>query len=72
MRTERKVGPPSKPGEGGGVWGHAPPENVSNSGAQKCHFQLINTKKNAIISCLIDISSVIGRVQCLRNKGKKQ
>ena len=62
MRTERKVGPPCKPGE----------ENFSNSGAQKCHFQLINTKENAIISCLIYISSVIGRVQCLQNKGKKQ
>ena len=68
-RQERLVLPANR---GRGVWGHASPENFSNSGAQKCHFQIIKTKENAIISCLIDISSVIGRVQCLRNKGKKQ
>ena len=28
------------------------------------HFQLINTEENAMFSCLIYISSVIGRVQC--------
>ena len=70
VRTERKVGPPCKPGEGG--LGACSPGKFFKFRAQKCHFQLINTKENAIISCLIYISSVIGRVQCLRNKGKKQ
>ena len=49
--------------------GSAHQETFSDLGAQKCHFlNKKNTKENATVY----ISSVIGKVECLREKWVKQ